>query len=768
MKINWQFKISFCKKLLFLVMFTLSTNLNASEVNPIQFLKGFNSTQDTVGFFDNLNELEINFDSYNRPELIQILLQSEKYSANINSIQLSQIYFIIKKYYDANGNKSMSFDYALKIYKLLIQTKKDENLIWILIDIGNIFYSEKDYNNAHNFYQKAEEIAILKKQYHPLAVIYLNYGLIHSATKNNQLALKSLRKSNDYRLKSPNIKMISDNYVKMAEIFLKMNQFDSSLFYLHKARFYYENIGINSTVLVEIPNQIDLIYSKYYLVRKEFDLAYHSIQEAKKYSRSKMLFSAYIEDVKIENEIFLAEKKYNEAIENLIKLLDFLKQNKINDEQVEVYKSLGQLYSLKGDYKNANKAYSSYIRLEKFLDNSNVQSKLNLIRSVSEMYESNAKIQESKEKLEIEKINYQLNINEKNTSIIIIVVAAVSFFVFFILFLTQKNSKKRLKVLHQRMVDQNVEITLNSKELEKSNYLKDKLFSIIAHDLRNPLNRMLVELAILKKSIHQDQQVRQMEITLKETIELFEGLLQWSKLDGKKNIYNPTKINLRDCVNKTLKFYESEIEFRQIDFQINLDSNLVFADINTIQTLFKNLISNGILYVTKSNHKRLIEIKSRQISAKMVQIYISNSGPEFTDELISEFYSQNENIISKSTGLGLSICKLLAKLFGWKIDIGNIENHKGAYLTIEIPIYDTQVNNEEIDYSHVNLTGKNKERLNEFKKFKFYQISQIRTLMKSYKDLDDEYVKWWLGKLDVAVNDGDEKEYLRLLTLLDI
>jgi hypothetical protein len=165
MKINWQFKISFCKKLFFLVMFTLSTNLNASEVNPIQFLKGFNSTQDTVGFFDNLYELEINFDSYNKPELIQILLQSEKYSANINSIQLSQIYFIIKKYYDANGNKSMSFDYALKIYKLLIQTKKDENLIWILIDIGNIFYSEKDYNNAHNFYQKAEEIAILKKQY---------------------------------------------------------------------------------------------------------------------------------------------------------------------------------------------------------------------------------------------------------------------------------------------------------------------------------------------------------------------------------------------------------------------------------------------------------------------------------------------------------------------------------------------------------------------------------------------------------------------------
>jgi signal transduction histidine kinase len=768
MKVKGQTKIRFYKKLFVLVMILVSTNLSAAEVNPIQFLKKFNSTQDTVDFFANLYELEINFDSYNRPELLPILLKSEKHTANINSIQLSQIYFIIKKYYDANGNKSMSFDYALKIYKLLIQTKKDENLIWILIDIGNIFYSQKDYNNAHNFYQKAEEIAILEKQYHPLAVIYLNYGLIHSATKNNQLALSSLRKSNDYRLKSPNIKMISDNYVKMAEIFLKMNESDSSLFYLHKARFYYENKGINSTVLVEIPNQIDLIYAKYYLYKKEFGKAHQSIQLAKKYSRSKMLFSAYIDDIKIENEIFLTQKKYKEAIQNLIDLLDFLKQNKINDEQIEVYKSLGKIYALIGDYKNANKAYSSYIRLEKFWDNSNVQSKLNLIRSVSEMYESNAEIQESKEKLEIEKINYQLNINEKNTSIIIIVVAAISFFVFFILFLTQKNSKKRLKVLHQRMVDQNVEITLNSKELEKSNYLKDKLFSIIAHDLRNPLNRMLVELAILKKSIHQDQQVRQMEITLKETIELFEGLLQWSKLDGKKNIYNPTKINLRDCVNKTLKFYESEIEFRQIDVQIDLDSNFVFADINIIQTLFKNLISNGILYVTKSNHYRLIEIKSRQINPKMVQIYISNSGPEFTDELISEFYNQNENIISKSTGLGLSICKLLAKLFGWKIDIGNIENNKGAYLTIEIPIYDSQVNSEEIDFSNVNITGKNKERLNEFKNFKFYQISQIRTLMKSYKDLDDEYVKWWLGKLDVAVNEGDEKEYLRLLTLLNI
>ena len=108
-----------------------------------------------------------------------------------------------------------------------------------------------------------------------------------------------------------------------------------------------------------------------------------------------------------------------------------------NENQMVIdatYSEIGDM--LVEDWVNANLAYSNYIKLEKILDNSNVKSKLNVIRSVSEMYESDLKIRESKEKLEIEKLNYQLTIDEKNTSIIIIVVSSVSFFVFFILFLS--------------------------------------------------------------------------------------------------------------------------------------------------------------------------------------------------------------------------------------------------------------------------------------------------------------------------------------------
>lgn len=760
-------KFDLNKTFLLLVAWLFTTNLYATEIQPIQFLKTFNQTKDTVGLYKNLYELEINFDYYNEPELIVELLKSGKLAEELNAIQLSQIYFVTKKYYDANGNKSMSFEYALKIYRLLIKTKKDENLIWILIDLGNIFYGQNDYENAQNFYQKAENIALNEKKYHQLAVIHLNYALIHSKRKSYQEALREMRISNSFRLKSENIKMISDNYIKMSEIYLKIDQKDSCLYYLKQAQFIYKYKGIPTTILVEIPNMIDLTYAKYYLHVKDYDKALISIAKARKYSKNRTLVFAYIEDMVVESEIYLAQKKYEESIDVLNQLLIFLKENDIQDERISIYKRLGSIYSMKGDWVNANLAYSNYIKLEKILDNSNVKSKLNVIRSVSEMYESDLKIRESKEKLEIEKLNYQLTIDEKNTSIIIIVVSSVSFFVFFILFLTQRNSKRRLKILHQKMVDQNLEIGLNSKELEKSNYLKDKLFSIIAHDLRNPLNRMLVELAILKKSLQGDPQIRQMEVTLKETIELFEGLLQWSKLDGKKNIYQPAKMNLKDCINKTLKYYEPEIAESKIEVKINLQVNFVFADLNIIQTLFKNLVSNGILFVSKTDEKRIIEIECKKINPKMVQIYISNSGPKFSEDLISEFYIQDENIISKSSGLGLSICKLLSKLCGWKIDIGNLDQRQGAYLTIEVPSAENQEDSHLFSISELKFEAEYKSQLMAFRMHKFYQISQIRMLLRKFNSIDDEDVKLWLRLLDKAVNEGNEEAYLNLLLMLD-
>jgi signal transduction histidine kinase len=318
------------------------------------------------------------------------------------------------------------------------------------------------------------------------------------------------------------------------------------------------------------------------------------------------------------------------------------------------------------------------------------------------------------------------------------------------------------------MVDQNLEISLNSEELEKSNHLKDKLFSIIAHDLRNPLNRMLVELAILKKAIRKDEQIDRMEITLKETIELFEGLLQWSKIDGKKNIYNSTKINLNDCILKTLKFYENEILKRQISIEIDLKVNFVYADVNIINTVFKNLISNGILYAAKSDDKRIIEIKAKQISSKTVEIYVSNSGPIFSKELISEFYQQDENIISTSSGLGLSICKLLAELCGWKIDIGNISDQGGAYLTMEIPIYNAESLYSSMNAEKLNFPEEIRIQLKDLKKYKFYQISQIRHTIKSFRDIEHAQAQEWIDQIDLAVNEGNEVEYLHLLSLLDI
>ena len=750
-----------------LIILLFSINSFASKLNPPQFFKSFCQSYDTVGFYKNIYELESNYEAYNHPTVLETLLKCEKLSNILTVNQLSRLYFVIKKHYDFNGNKALSFDYALKLYKLLIDKQENENILWILIDIGNIFYEGDDFENALKYYNNAEEVAILKKQYHALAVINVNYGLIDVEKGKFEKALFYLRKSNSYRFKAENIKMIADNYLKMAAIYLKMKQPDSCLFFIQKAQYYYNHEGSTTVSLNEIPCKINAVYAKLYFYKKDYRLALTYIQKAKEYCRKKNLILKYIDYVYVETDIYLAQKRQTEAINCLNELLVLLRNEDFNDEHVVIYKLLGTIYFSKGDFFNANIAYTKYIEVEKNRENSNVNSKLNLIKSVSEMYENNLKIQDSKEKLDFEKMSYQLNINEKSTSILVIIISAITFFAFCILLWTQRNRKLQLGILHRKIVDQNIEINESSRELEKSNYLKDKIFSIIAHDLRNPLNRLLVELAILKSSSNDYAQIRRMESSLKETIELFEGLLEWSKLDGKKNTYNPIKINLQACFANTVKFYEPEILNKGITVQMDLKANFVFADLHIIQILFRNLVSNGIMFATKNEERKVIEFKSRQINAKTVEIYISNSGPAFSQELISEFYTQNESEISKSSGLGLSICRLLAKLCGWKIEIGNVSDFMGAFLTIQIPVFDSDQHTDKLNFNEFHIEDDYREKLLAFKKYKFYQITHIRRLIKQFEMIEDAQVKLWLEQVTLVVNEGDEIEFLILLSMLD-
>jgi signal transduction histidine kinase len=143
----------------------------------------------------------------------------------------------------------------------------------------------------------------------------------------------------------------------------------------------------------------------------------------------------------------------------------------------------------------------------------------------------------------------------------------------------------------------------NEKKLEELNASKDKLFSIIAHDLKNPFFGMIGLSDILREDFDElsDEEKKDLINNLNDlsrnTHKMLENLLAWSRQQTGKIVFAPEKFDLSELINKNVKIAEQQAGIKNIKLSAVLPENLsVFADENMIDTVIRNLISNAIKF----------------------------------------------------------------------------------------------------------------------------------------------------------------------------
>jgi len=216
----------------------------------------------------------------------------------------------------------------------------------------------------------------------------------------------------------------------------------------------------------------------------------------------------------------------------------------------------------------------------------------------------------------------------------------------------QKQAEKALKQSEARL-----------KEL---NTTKDKLFSIIGHDLKGPLNNILGFSELIEEghenlSGEQIQKYNRLIYTLSKNVsELLENLLTWSRAQRDKLVYSPQNISLRFIVERCFNLHENQAEQKQIVLENNVPSEIViYADEEMITTVVRNLVSNAIKF-TKNGGS--ISVSAKQTDGSVVT-EISDTGIGIQKEKIKNLFKPDVNHSSigtdgeKGTGLGLIICK---------------------------------------------------------------------------------------------------------------
>lgn len=232
------------------------------------------------------------------------------------------------------------------------------------------------------------------------------------------------------------------------------------------------------------------------------------------------------------------------------------------------------------------------------------------------------------------------------------------------------------------------------KELSESNNAKDKFFSIIAHDLKNPFFGIIGLSDLLREDfpdLNDEERigmVSNINELAKNTYKLLENLLDWSRQQTGKMEFAPKSINIASLIEENIKNVQYQSQLKKISV-IREDNNdaVVFADENMINTTIRNLISNALKF-TSSDGVLIISVLNKK---DFVEISVKDSGIGMDEETKSKLFHIEHNVKStgtsgeKGSGLGLLLCKGFVEKNGGKIWVES-KLGEGSKFTFSLPV----------------------------------------------------------------------------------
>ncbi|MEI7810922.1 MAG: PAS domain S-box protein [Ignavibacteria bacterium] len=241
-------------------------------------------------------------------------------------------------------------------------------------------------------------------------------------------------------------------------------------------------------------------------------------------------------------------------------------------------------------------------------------------------------------------------------------------------------SSQIAQVIERKMSFEQIE--KYTKELSQLNQTKDKFFSIIAHDLKNPFHSINASLHLLlderENFSAEDKSVllKGALVTSEKASALLENLLLWSRHQMSKLEYHPEVFSLSTLVSQNIELLKGNAGLKNITLQNNIREDInVMADRNMIDTVLRNLLTNAVKF-TGTDGKVCIDVR---VFEKTIEVSVADNGvgimPEIMDKLfrIDQSFSTAGTNGEAGTGLGLIICKEF------------IEKHRGHIKTESSP-----------------------------------------------------------------------------------
>lgn len=233
----------------------------------------------------------------------------------------------------------------------------------------------------------------------------------------------------------------------------------------------------------------------------------------------------------------------------------------------------------------------------------------------------------------------------------------------------------------------------SERNLRELNAKKDKLFSIIAHDLRSPFSSFQGFLQLIQEDLknHKYDEIEEnigfVTNSSHKIYNLLTNLLQWSRMETDRIDYIPKQVDLYKMTSNIADFLSSNINEKKIKFKSEIKPHsTVFADSFMLETILRNLISNAIKFTPDDGKISIV----KNIKNKAIEISVIDTGVGISRENQKKIFNIEDKTSThgtndeEGTGLGLILCNQFAQKHGGKIVVKS-EIDRGSTFTVVLP-----------------------------------------------------------------------------------
>lgn len=255
-----------------------------------------------------------------------------------------------------------------------------------------------------------------------------------------------------------------------------------------------------------------------------------------------------------------------------------------------------------------------------------------------------------------------------------------------------KNNKDEFKILANLtsdFFDQQETLRSNNVKLEEINATKDRLFSIIAHDLKNPVGSIVSISDLLSDYLRQndlktaEELVEMLQHQSNEALALLTSLFDWARSQSGQMVFSPEMQSLSTIANEVVENLRSSAQLKNIAIQNQITKDLqCFADLNMLKTVLRNLVSNAIKYTNMGGSIWL----SAETHSDKVEICIADNGVGMDEKTRNKLFRIEAHLSARGTanekgnGLGLIICKEIIEKHGGKIHVESKLNNGSRFI----------------------------------------------------------------------------------------